>query len=115
MKNRERENISGNGNSFETLESPLPPISASQTYSGALWEVGVACCCVLGTERGNERKWQQMKLAGCGVLFPPACSNEQAFGTDWGNWSLVAKPSLPHLSGVFTTQKHTHIPADTHT
>lgn len=60
--------------------------------------------------RENERKWQQMKLAGCGVLFPPAPSNEQAFRTDWGNWSPVGpEPSLSHLSGVFTTHgNHTY-------
>lgn len=54
-------------------------------------------------ERANGRKWQQMKLAGCGVLFSPACSNEQAFRTDWRNWSPVdPEPSLFHLSGAFT-------------
>lgn len=104
---RERENIPGSSDSFETLESPLQPISASQACSGALWEVGAARCCVSGgeRERESERKWQQMKLAGCGVLFPPARSNEQAFRTDWGNWSPVGpEPPLSHLSGVLTTR-----------
>lgn len=42
-------------------------------HSGKLkWHTGVF-------QRANERKWQQMKLAGCGVLFSPACINEQAF------------------------------------
>lgn len=111
---RERENILGCGDSFETLESTLQPISASQACSGALWEVRVAHCCVFRRRgRENERKWQQMKLAGCEVLFSPACSNEQAFRTHWRNWSPVGpEPSLFHLSGVFTTcgnnWKHTH-------
>lgn len=118
MKNRGRgKNILGSGDSFETLESPLQPISASQACSGALWEVSVAHCCVSGRERESEniRKWQQMKLAGCGVLFPPARSNEQALRTDGGNWSLEGpepSPSPSPLSGVFATYLWTYMEED---
>lgn len=63
-------------------------------------------------ERETENKsiWQQMKLAGCGVLFPPARSNEQALRTDWGNWSPVGLGafSFSSVRGVRHTWKHTH-------
>lgn len=85
-------------------------------FAGVQWctvgsQGGTQCFRRRGRE--NERKWQQMKLAGCEVLFSPACSNEQAFRTHWRNWSPVGpEPSLFHLSGVFTTcgnnWKHTH-------
>lgn len=89
------------------------PTATNLCFTGAQW-------CTVGSwddalmfpeerEGANERKWQQMKLAGCGVLFPPAHSNEQAVGTDWGNWSPVGpEPSLSHLSGVFSTLENTH-------
>lgn len=102
-KQRERENILGSGDSFETLESPLQPISASQARGGALWEVGRRAAFQEGREGENEGKWQQMKLAGCGVLFPPAHGNEQAFGTDWGNWSPVGPEPFSSVRCVFAT------------
>lgn len=63
----------------------------------------------------NEGKWQQIKLAGRGVLFPRACSNEPALETDGGNWSLVGpKPPPSHLSGVFFTRGNTLAYFQTH-
>lgn len=67
---------------------------------GAPWEAGAALCCVCcGGEGANERKWLQMKLAGCEVLFSPARGNEQAPATDWRNWSPVGPEPSP-LSAV---------------
>lgn len=59
-----------------------------------------ALLCFRERESENIRKWQQMKLAGCGELFPPARSNEQALRTDGGNSSLEGPEPSP-LSGVF--------------
>lgn len=53
---------------------------------------------------GGEGGWQQMKLAGCGVLFSPASRNEQASraGPTGGMSPRRPEPSLFHPSAVLS-------------
>lgn len=86
------------------------------TVGKSLWCAGSSGRCRgRASERQNERKWQQMKLASCGVLFPPVRCNEQAFGTDWGNWSPEGPGPFSSVRCVCHTHRHsfslgTHTP-----
>lgn len=121
---RER-NIPGGGDSSEALKKPnATNLCFTGVWHSARWDVAAIQGGRAGQggvwgrggrrERENERKWQQMKLASCGVLFPSVHSNEQTLTTDWGNWSPEGPGSF-HLSGVLATQRDTHPFLWTHT
>lgn len=86
LKWRERENVLL-GNSFSARESALqsPLHRRAAMHCG---KSGLLCF------EGAGGRWQQMKLAGCGVLFLPPSGNEQASQADWVKNGSPGAPSL---------------------
>lgn len=98
----------GRNNRFEAFQGPLPPVAASQTCSGALWEVGVACCRDSGEEgmrdtAANEVGEVWSITPSCSQLWTGLQKQTEEIGPWWAQAFLCSSVLCVHH-----TQKHTH-------
>lgn len=116
MRNGREKTVQAGATRLWNLDEPnATNLCLAGVWHGALWEVAVAQAWEGEGGRMRARKWQQMKLASCGVLFPPVRSNEQSLGTGWGNWSPEGTGSFSSVRCVCHPERHTHAFLWTHT
>lgn len=112
-KQRERENILGSGDSFETSESPLQPISASQACGGAPWEVGRRGAFREGREGENEgkngSKWSWRAVEHCSLLLAVMNRPSEQTGEIGPRW---APEPLSSVRCVFAARGNAGLPVD---